>query len=128
MGESVVDVEVFDIFDLTDYMFLEIDRGTIAGNVIVETFEAQGVFKLRSNFLRGDNSENKDSPSTLHIRSTESFLESLDDNLVGHGVTVDGKDYEIVGQTGGKNFHSGVIEHYTVTLQESDFSGFEESS
>jgi hypothetical protein len=113
--------EVFDHFDLTDYTFLQISRGGITGNTIVASFETNGVFKLRSDLVRGENAETKESNATLHIRSTESFLSALDNNLVGHGVQVYDKTYEIIGQTGGKNFHDGVMEHFTATLQESDF-------
>lgn len=121
-------VEVFDLFDLTDYTFLEISRGGVAGNTIVASHTATGVYKLRSDMVRGDNSETKDSNATLHIRSTESFLEPLANNLVGHGVLVYDKEYEIIGQTGGKNFHNGVMEHYTATLQETSFADYAELS
>lgn len=122
-----MDIEVFDIFDLTNYTFLQLSRGGITGNTIVASYSTDGVFKLRSDLVRGENAETKDSDATLHIRSTESFLSGLSNNLVGHGVQVNGKDYEIVGQTGGKNFHNGVMEHYTATLQETSFSDWSES-
>lgn len=123
-----MDVEIFDVFDLTDYTFLEVARGTIEGNVIVDSYETQGVFKLRSDLVRGENAETKESNATLHIRSTESFLSGLNGNLVGHGIQCQGKDYEIIGQTGGKNFHNGVMEHYTATLQETSFADYAGSS
>jgi len=121
-------VEIFDVFDLTDYTFLEIRRGGVKGNVIVEQYEAQGVYKLRSDLVRGENAETKESNATLHIRSTEAFLTALNNNAVGHGVVCAGKTYEVIGQTGGQNYHDGVLEHYTLTLQESDFSELEGSS
>lgn len=116
-------MEVFDVFDLSDYTFLQISRGGITGNTIVNSFEATGVFKLRSDMVRNETSETKESNATLHIRSTEPFLASLSNNLVGHGVEVYGRTYEIIGQTGGKNFHNGVMEHFTATLQETEYSG-----
>lgn len=116
-------MEVFDVFDLSDYTFLQISRGGITGNTIVNSFEATGVFKLRSDMVRNETSETKESNATLHIRSTEPFLASLNNNLVGHGVEVYGRTYEIIGQTGGKNFHNGVMEHFTATLQETEYSG-----
>lgn len=115
---------VFDVFELSEYVFLQVTRGGVAGNVIVASHVAQGVFKLRSNMVRNQNSETKDSNATLHIRPTESFLGPLEGNLVGHGVRIGGKDYEIIGQTGGQNFHNGVMEHYTATLQETSYSEF----
>lgn len=121
-GSADMDVTVFDAMDLTSYIFLEIDRGTAEGNKVVEYTEATGVFKLRSAMVRDQNSEAKESNSTLHIRPEESFLASLDNNLVGHGVRVYGKDYEIIGQTGGMNYDNGVMEHYTATLQETEFA------
>lgn len=123
-----MDVEVFDCFDLTAYTFLELSRGGVAGNTIVASYSADGVYKLRSDLTRNANNETKESNATLHIRPTESFLSGLGGNLVGHGIQVAGKDYEIIGQTGGKNFHNGVMEHYTATLQETSFSDFGESS
>lgn len=114
-------MDVFDVFDLTDYTFLEISRGGVEGNMIVSQTTTTGVFKLRSQMVRGENSETKESNATLHIRPDESFLLTTDNNLVGHGVIVNGKDYEIVGQTGGQNFDNGILEHYTATLQEADF-------
>ena len=123
-----MDVEIFDVFDLSDYTFLQLARGGITGNTIVSSYQASGVYKLRSDLVRGDNSETKDSNATLHIRSTESFLEPLANNLVGHGVLVYDKEYEIIGQTGGKNFHNGVMEHYTATLQETSFADYAELS
>jgi len=120
--------EVFDVFDLTEYTFYQLERGGIAGNTIVDTFETNGVFKLRSDLVRNQASETKEGNATLHIRSDESFLSLLDNNLVGHGVHIEGKDYEIIGQTGGKNFDNGVMEHYTATLRETNFSEFEGSS
>lgn len=123
-----MDAEVFDVFDLTDYTFLEISRGGVAGNVILASYEAVGVFKLRSDFVRGENAETKESNATLHVRPSEPFLTATEGNLVGHGIVCGSKTYEVVGQTGGKNFHTGVMEHYTVTLQESDFSDYEEGS
>lgn len=122
-----MDVTVFDVFDLSDYTFLQLSRGGVAGNSVVDTFEATGVFKLRSDLVRNETSETKESNATLHIRSTEPFLVSLDNNLVGHGVDVYGKTYEIIGQTGGKNFDNGVMEHFTATLQEAQFGDYNAS-
>jgi len=115
-------MEVFDVFDLTDYTFLQISRGGVTGNSIQSQIQAQGVFKLRSQMVRGENSETKNSNATLHIRSTEPFIATNSENLVGHGVIVNGKQYEIIGQTAGKNFDNGVVEHYTATLEETEFS------
>jgi hypothetical protein len=92
--------EVFDVFDLSDYTYLEIARGGVVGNTITATYEAQGVFKLRTGLVRGENSENVEQGATLHIRPTESFLSNVPSNR----------------------------EHYTLTLVATDFSDFEESS
>lgn len=120
-----MDLTVFDLFDLTDYEFLSIERGTVTGNVITGTYQAQGVFKLRNDQVMVNNQELKQSASTLHIYPTETFASS---NMVGQGVRVQGQDYEIVGQTDGMNYDSGVLEHYRLTLQNSDYSDLEETS
>ena len=93
---SIGGVEVFDVFDLSEYTFLEISRGGITGNTIDDTYTAYGVFKLRSGFIRGENSENVEQGATLHIRPTESFLEPQTPNR----------------------------EHYTLTLNPTDFSDY----
>lgn len=123
-----VDIEVFDVFDLTDYEFLQLSRGEVYGNVIVSSTEASGVFKLRNGMVTTNNAESRISDATLHIRSTEPFVSTLDGQLVGHGIRCGDQDYEIIGQTGGKNFHTGVMEHYRVTLQVSDFADYGSSS
>lgn len=115
-----MDVDVFDIFDLTSYTFNKISRGGITGNVIEASYEATGVLKRKSNLITNDNSENKESDTTLHIRPDESFLSELNYNVIGHSIVSDGVSYEITGQTTGKNFHTGTIEHYRLTLQESE--------
>lgn len=92
--------EVFDVFDLSEYTFLQISRDGVSGNRIVGTYNAQGIFKLRSGFIRGENSENVEQGATLHIRPTESFVEA----------------------------HTPNREHYTLTLNPTDFSDYGESS
>ena len=91
---------VFDVFGTSAYTFLEVERGGIAGNMIVATYTATGIFKLRSDMVRGDNTETKESNATLHIRPTESFLSNVPANR----------------------------EHYTATLQETNFSDYEVTS
>lgn len=92
--------EVFDVFDLSDYTFLEISRGGVAGNTIVDTYPASGVFKLRSGLIRGENSESVEQGATLHIRPTEVFVEA----------------------------HTPNREHITLTLSPANWSNFGESS
>lgn len=116
---------VFDHFPSTPYTFLEINRGTVEGNVIEDTFDAEGVFKDRSGMTSVNNQESKQSDSTLHIRTDEEFLSAIGlvvaDDLVGHGIRRGGVDYEIVGATGAFNFETNELEAYRVTLQTSDF-------
>lgn len=91
---------VFDVFDTSTYTFLQIKRGGVAGNTIVSSTDATGIFKLRSQMVRGENAETKQSNATLHIRPTESFLGDVPASR----------------------------EHYTLTLQETDFSNYAETS
>ena len=92
--------DVFDVFDLSDYTFLEVERNTVTGNKILDTYEAQGVFKLRSGLQRAENSENLEQGATLHIRPTEEFVEA----------------------------HTPNREHLTLTLTPFDYSSYSESS
>jgi len=90
---------VFDVFDLSDYEYLQLSRGTVAGNIITATYPAEGIFKMRSGLIRTGNTENSEQGSTLHIRPTEVFLTNVPPNR----------------------------EHYTLTLNPADFSDFEEA-
>lgn len=123
---------VFDIFEEIPYQFLEISRGGVYGNRIVAVHDAYGVFKRRNDMVQVNNQELRQSASTLHIHPEEVFFGNImvDGKLqfVGHGVRVDGVNYEIVGDTEGKNFDDGAIEHYTLTLQTADYSEYAESS
>ena len=91
---------VFDVFDTSPYMYLEISRGGVAGNTITASYMAEGIFKLRTGLVRGQNSENVQQGATLHIKPTEGFLSGLPSNR----------------------------EHYTLTLQATDFSNYEDSN
>lgn len=122
-----MDIDVFDAFPerLTAYQFLSISRGGVYGNVITASYNAEGVFKLRNEQIMVNNQELKQSAATLHIRPSETFASN---DMVGQGIRVEGQDYEIIGQTGGDNYASGEREHYRLTLQNSDYSDFTESS
>jgi len=116
---------VFDIFEQVPYQFLEVSRGGVYGNRITATHDAMGVFKLRNSMVQQQNQELRQSAATLHVHPDESFIT---DNSVGQGIRVQGQDYEIIGQTGGRNFGTGELEHYTLTLQISDYSDYAEES
>jgi hypothetical protein len=116
-----MDDTVFDVFQTTPYTFLQVKRGTVVGDVVESAWEATGVFKLRTGFVKGDTPENPISTATLHVRPSEDFLEPNNGNLIGHGVQHDGQVYEVIGQTNGVNYHSGVTEHITLTLQIAEF-------
>lgn len=112
---------VFDAFTTEPYTFLTLASGTV-GNKIVSETSATGIVKLRDGMVEADGVEARDSTSTLHIRPNEPFLTALDGNLVGHGVRVQSGDgspveYRIIGQTVGRNYESGTIEHYRVTVK-----------
>jgi hypothetical protein len=89
---------VFEVFDTTPYIYLEISRGGVAGNKITSSVAADGIFKLRTGLVRGQNAENVEQGATLHVKPVESFLSSVPINR----------------------------EHYRLTLNPSDFSDFVE--
>lgn len=122
-----MDLDVFQAFPelLREYQFLEVSRGGVYGNVITATHTSNGIFKLRNEQVMVNNQELKQSAATLHIRPDETFASN---DMVGQGIRVEGQDYEIIGQTGGDNYANGVREHYRLTLQNSDYSDFTESS
>lgn len=116
-------MDVFDVFELQDYTFLRISRGGVAGSTIVSQTAAKGVLKLRSGMVAVTNQETRQSDATLHVRPTESFAGG---NLVGHGIRCQGKDYQVIGQTDGRNYETGELEHIRLTLGAADFSSYGE--
>lgn len=122
----------FDVFDEQPYLFLVVSRGGVYGNRITASQSANGVFKRRNDMVQVNNQELRQSAATLHIHPDESFIDAITVDgkvqFVGHGVRVEGVDYEIVGDTGGRNFDDGQLEHYTLTLQYADYSEFTEES
>lgn len=102
------------------------------GNHITAVHEAYGVFKRRESMIQSNNQELRESASTLHIHPEEPFIANITVDgkilLVGHGVRVNGVDYEIIGDTGGQNFDDGDLEHYTLTLKATDYSEYGEGS
>lgn len=117
--------DVFSVFEEQPYTFLEVSLGEVAGDRIVSEVNAMGVFKLRNEQVLVNNQELRQSAATLHIHPTESFANG---NMVGNGIQVDGIDYAIIGQTGGRNFDTGVLEHYRLTLENANYSDFDYGS
>jgi len=114
-------MDVFTLFTTNDYTFLQLDSGS-GGNRVVEEFPANGVVKLRDGMVQEDSVESYTASSTVHIRPSESFVASLDGNLVGHGIRVEKdnhepENYRITGQVEGFDFDLGTIEFYKVTLK-----------
>lgn len=112
---------IFDLFDLTDYTFLQLESKT-GGNQIVEEWDTNGVVKLRDGLAQSDGTEAYESTSSVHIRPDEPFLTTLNGNLVGHGVRVAKDDhttseYRIVGQSEGRDFNTGNLDFVRVTLK-----------
>lgn len=123
--EHVIVDTVFDVFEEQEYTFLEVSRGEVYGNRILNEIDALGVFKLRNEQVMVNNQELRQSAATLHIHPEDSFV---NDNMVGQGIRVGSQDYEIIGQTGGHNYDTGELEHYRLTLQNSDYSEYSDVS
>ena len=123
-------MDVFDVFKTSPYTFLTVRRGGVYGNTIEASTEAQGVFKLRNGMIVVNNQESygtgaQNASATLHVKPSESFA---NDEMIGNGIRHNGLDYEITGQTGGYNFETGVLEHYRLTLERTDYAELEETS
>ena len=123
-----MDQTVFDVFPTAPYKFLRVNRGTVDGNVVTESYDAFGIFKYREGMTMSNNQESRQSETTLKIKPSESFLSEVLDpetnkpSLVGHGIQYDGQDYEIVGYTTGTNYETNILEHYRLTLQRTQFA------
>jgi hypothetical protein len=126
-------MDVFSQFASTRYYFLLLNKGGILGNSVNQTFQATGVFKTRDGVQKGDTIETVDSDATLHVRPDESFILLAGANMVGHGIRAadyeggSSQDYRIIGQRPGRNFQTGQVEFYYLTLKREKLVGSGES-
>ena len=110
---------VFDCFESTDYTFLQLSRGGVNGDSIASETNATGIFKERDGRTQfNQNMTTVDSDATLHVRPSEPFVATLNENLVGNGIRHQDQTYLIIGQTTGRGgIDFGNIEHYRLTLR-----------
>lgn len=109
---------LFDIFELTDYTFLQLESGA-GGNKVVASTDTTGVFEGQAGLVQSGNAEAYAGQSVMHIRPDEPFVSLLGGfrGLVGHGIRVGNDDYRIEGVTVGTDFDEGSIEFYRATLK-----------
>ena len=112
---------VFDVFESVPYEYLTISQSNIAGDVIANSESFTGVFKDKGGMVQSGDMEVAEASPKLHIRPSDFDIESCQE-LIGNGIRVNGQTYSIEGATAGTNFDTGVIEHYTLTLQPTNFS------
>jgi len=110
---------VFDAFKQITYTYLVVSRGEVYGNRILSETDHLGVFKIRSGMTAVNGRETRESSATLHIHPEDI---ANGDEIVGNGIRYAGKDYAIVGMTEGRNFDTNEIEHYTATLERTDYA------
>ena len=117
---------VFDVFNPVDITYLVVTQGTVYGNKIAEEREIKGIFKIRSGMTNSQNMETGSSSATVHVKP-EDFPETLVNGqydptpLIGNGIMYAGRKYRIEGATGGYNYETNIMEHYTLTLQAEDY-------
>lgn len=111
-------MRVFDVFEEQPYTFLRVTKGTVRGNTIDEETGRMGVFKLRSGVTSTGGIQTTSSTASLHVRPEDY---DTDETFVGHGIRHDGIDYQITGVTGGRNFETNELEHWTLALERGDY-------
>lgn len=114
-------MSIFDHFVSLPYTFLQLGS-TVEGNAIISTTQATGIIKLRDSMIQVDNMENFDSESSIHIRASEPFLDTVGGNMVGHGLRIskdnhEATEYRIISQREGYDFDSGELDFYRVVLK-----------
>lgn len=111
---------VFSVFKSVPYTYLEISRGTVYGNRITSQRELMGVFKERDAMKLAGNVENYQSDARLHVKPRDFKVNSCKE-LVGNGILVNGQFYSIRNASAGTDFDTGIIAHYRLDLELSDF-------
>jgi len=112
---------MFHQFSNVPYTFLEIAQG-VEGNKILNETNATGIFKNRSGMVQLDNMEQvANTDATIHIQPHESFIASVNNQLIGHGIRVNNVEYRITGESEGKDFDTGQVAFYRLTLKKESF-------
>ena len=91
-----------------------------------EAISGFGVFKPRANSDIEEQNPDATGQATLNIYSSTNFyLDTPDEQLVGSTVKVGGGVYTVVRVATGKNFRTGEIEHYRLFLRVDEREGDE---
>lgn len=123
---------MFNLFNTNPYTFVILEKELI-GSVATTEYEAEGVIKFRDGEVVSNNAETFSSSATLHIKPDEPFIALLNGNLLGNGVRIvdeagETEDYRIIGQSIGKDFDTGNVEFYKVTLQKENIVEWDSES
>lgn len=128
---------MFNLFNTNAYKFLILEKELI-GSVATTEYDAEGVIKFRDGVVTGgvvtgNGAETFESTATLHIKPNEPFIALLKGNLLGNGVRIEDEageteDYKIIGQSIGKDFDTGNVEFYKVTLKRENIVEWDSSS
>lgn len=105
---------VFDVFREVEMTYVNLARARVYGDLIKESKQIRGIFKVRSGMTTTNGAEASSSSATVHVHPED--FDGIDD-IVGNGIVYDGADYEITGITEGRNFDTNEVEHYTLTLE-----------
>lgn len=122
---------LFTLMNTNSYKFVVLDKELI-GSVAKAEYEAEGVIKFRDGTVVANNAETFDSSATLHIKPDETFIALLNGNLLGNGIRIldeagETEDYRITGQSIGKDYDTGQVEFYKLTLQKENIVEWESS-
>lgn len=112
-------MDIFSVFTQEPYTFIAVEPVSSGGYKVVQEFEALGVIKHRDGKVLNGHDESFDTQTTLHIHPTEGFIEFVggSDRIVGNYIKINNVDYQINACTEGKNFDTGIVEHYRLTLE-----------
>lgn len=104
---------MFDLFTSSPFIYQKLTRGGVYGVRVVESTQCNGIVKVREG-MTGDVVENPDTDATIHIKPMDARKFG---DMVGNGVVIDGRSYDITGMVEGKDFDTGVVEFYRLTLK-----------
>jgi hypothetical protein len=116
-------MSVFTNFSSQPYKFL-ILKQTPQGRVVDQTFNAEGVFKLRDGMIENDSLESETADATLRIKPSEPFVDTLEANMVGQGVEVgrdhEAQSYRVLSQTEGYDYDLNRMDFFLLELKRED--------
>lgn len=106
-------------FDVETFVLFETKRGTVRGTVKSSGEIHRGIFIANGGAVLSTIPSTTNTAPKLYVMNEDPFTSAA---VVGRGVLIRDRAYDIIGWAEGRNRHNGAIQHYELTLSEVDYA------